>query len=69
MQDTVYLVVLSAFMLAGEIAMPGEVVEVTNSEARDLLGRNLARVATEEDQPDVEPDATDEAEPTGKAKK
>jgi hypothetical protein len=66
MQDTVFLYVLSEFMLAGDMALIGDVVEVTAAEARDLLARNLARPATEDDQPTIEPPAD---KPTGKAKK
>lgn len=73
MSDTVYLVVTSAFVLAGDIVTEGEIVEVTNAEARDLLGRGKARVATEEDRPADEPAPAEveesEAEPTGKAAK
>jgi hypothetical protein len=49
MAQNVYLVVASAFVLAGDIVTAGELVEVTDSEARDLLGRGMARVATAED--------------------
>jgi hypothetical protein len=68
MSDTVFLVVKSAFVLSGDIVTEGMLVEVTNAEARDLLSRDKARVATEEDQPDVAP-AEEPTEPTGKAKK
>ena len=59
--QNVYLVVTSAFVLAGEIAKPGELVEVSDSEARDLLNRGKARPATEED--GVPVPQTVEAEP------
>lgn len=48
-KETVFLVVTSAFVLAGDIAKPGELVEVTDAEARNLLGRGMARPATAED--------------------
>ena len=54
MSDTVFLVVITAFMLAGEVALPGEVVEVTTAEARDLLDRGKARVATADDELSLE---------------
>lgn len=49
MRDTVFLVCLSAFMLAGDMVVPGDIAEVTDSEARDLLGRGKARPATAAD--------------------
>lgn len=49
MKDNVFVVCMSAFMLAGEMVVPGEVAELTDSEARDLLGRGKVRVATAED--------------------
>jgi hypothetical protein len=66
MQDTVFLFVLSEFMIGGQMAMVGEIVEVSNSEARDLLARNLVRPATEDDQPAAAPADED---PAPKAKK
>ena len=45
--------VTSAFMVGGEIARPGEIVEVTNSEAKDLLHRGMAVLATAEDEPAI----------------
>lgn len=73
MKQNVHLVVTSAFMLAGDMAVEGDIVEVTNAEARDLLDRGKARVATAEDGVPDEPEAADaepeaEAEPA-KAKK
>ncbi len=47
--QNVYLVVTSAFVLAGDIVKNGELVEVTESEAREFLRRGMARVATESD--------------------
>lgn len=83
MQQNVYLVVTSAFVLAGDIAKNGELVEVSDSEARDLLRRGLARVATEEDglpsaqeqeqaaerEPEQEPEPEPDAEPEAGTKK
>jgi len=66
MAQNVYLVVTSAFVLAGEIAKNGEIVEVSDSEARDLLRRGMARVATEHDgvpsAPEAAPESEDDAE-------
>jgi hypothetical protein len=45
MKQNVHLVVTSAFMLAGDMAVEGDIVEVTNAEARDLLDRGKARVS------------------------
>lgn len=64
MKDNVYLVATSAFMVAGEMIVAGDIVEVTDSEARDLLGRGKARVATAEDGvPQDEAEAEVEADP------
>lgn len=66
MAQNVYLVVESAFVLAGDIVVRGELVEVSDSEARDLLRRGMARVATEQDgvpaavQHEPAPDADEE---------
>lgn len=58
MKDNVFVVCMSAFMLAGEMVVPGEVAELTDSEARDLLGRGKVRVATADDGvPDAEAEA------------
>ncbi len=67
-KDTVFLVVTSAFVLAGDIAKAGEIVEVTDGEARSLLRRGMARVATAEDgipadEPEAEPVPEPEPEP------
>jgi hypothetical protein len=72
MKQNVHLVVTSAFMLAGEMAVEGDIVEVTNAEARDLLDRGKARPATAEDGVADEPEAEagepeDEAEPEAPA--
>lgn len=66
MKQNVHLVVTSAFMLAGDMAVEGDIVEVTNAEARDLLDRGKARLATAEDGVTDEPEA-DEAEPEAEA--
>ena len=63
--EMVAVKVTSAFMVGGEIARPGEIVEVTNSEAKDLLHRGMAVLATEEDEPailEVDVEAEVEAE-------
>ena len=51
MSDSVFLKVSSAFLVGGLLAKRGEVVEVTNAEAKDLLARGKAVVATEKDAP------------------
>lgn len=51
MSDSVFLKVSSAFLVGGSLAKRGEVVEVTNAEAKDLLARGKAVVATEKDAP------------------
>lgn len=51
MSDSVFLKVSSAFLVGGSLAKKGEVVEVTNAEAKDLLARGKAVVATERDAP------------------
>lgn len=43
----VFLKVSSAFLVGGEIAKAGEVVEVSEAEAKDLLHRGKATLATE----------------------
>lgn len=48
-RETVFLVLTSAVVLAGEIRRAGSVVEVDNHLAADLLRRGRARVATESD--------------------
>lgn len=61
--EMVAIKVTSAFMVGGEIARPGEIVEVTNAEAKDLLHRGMAVLATADDEPAaVEVDAEPEAE-------
>jgi hypothetical protein len=46
MSKSVFLLVTSAFMVDGQIAKAGEVVEVSNTEAKDLLNRGKAKLAT-----------------------
>lgn len=69
MAPNVYLCVTSAFMLNGGIAKKDDLVEVTDAEARDLLKRGKARVATEEDgvpKPTPAPEAPAPATPPAK---
>ncbi len=54
MSDSVFLKVSSAFLVAGEIAKVGEIVEVSHGEAKDLLQRGKAVLATADDAPVVE---------------
>ena len=56
MSKSVFLKVSSAFLVGGQLAKAGEVVEVTNTEAKDLLSRGKATLAV------VEGGQRDEAE-------
>lgn len=49
MAQSVFLVMLSSIMLAGEMAQPGDLVEVTEAEAINFLNRKKARLATDDD--------------------
>ena len=51
MTKTVFLKVSSAFLVGGQLAKAGEIVEVTGTEAKDLLARGKATVATVADAP------------------
>ncbi|PUE21862.1 hypothetical protein B9Z43_01390 [Limnohabitans sp. MMS-10A-192] len=51
MSKTVFLKVSSAFLVGGQLAKAGEIVEVTGTEAKDLLARGKATVATVADAP------------------
>ena len=51
MSKTVFLKVSSAFLVGGQLAKAGEIVEVTSTEAKDLLARGKATVATVADAP------------------
>jgi hypothetical protein len=46
---TFILVVLSAFVIEGDIVKPGQLVEMTDKEARAMLSRNKVRLATDAD--------------------
>lgn len=46
---SVFLVITSAIVIDGAIAKAGSLVEVSDTEARNLLHRGKARVATDED--------------------
>lgn len=52
--NNVFLVLTAAVVIGGEIAKRGSVVEVTNAEARDMLHRKKARIATAEDGVEVD---------------
>ena len=52
MSKTVFLKVSSAFLVGGQLAKAGEIVEVTGTEAKDLLARGKATVATVADAPE-----------------
>jgi hypothetical protein len=49
MSDGIFLVITSAIVIEGEIAKVGEIVEVSEREAKNLLHRGKARLATEAD--------------------
>lgn len=51
----IFLRVMVPFMVSGEMAREGEIVEVTESEAKNLLHRGKAALAVENDAPRVEP--------------
>lgn len=51
---TIWLKVTSAIVVGGDIAKPGELVEVTQGEAKNLLHRGKAELATAEDLPEAE---------------
>lgn len=55
MSETVFLKVTSAFMVGGDIAKAGDIVAVTNTEAKDLLARGKAEPATAEDAGEAAP--------------
>lgn len=65
MSKTYKLKITSAVAIAGHIAKPGEIVDLVGAEARDLLARGKAELATEDD---VAPPADDKPAPKGKAK-
>lgn len=67
-QKTIFLVLTACIVIGGDICRPKSVVEVTEGEARDLLHRRKARLATEKDLPegvtldsDGDQDAQDDA--------
>lgn len=62
MIKSVFLKVSSAFLVGGTIAKAGEIVEVSESEAKDLLQRGKATLTTAADAPKQ---PADEVEQTG----
>lgn len=54
---SIFLKITSAVWIGGEIAKPGNIVEVSDLEAKDLLGREVAVLANAEDAPKVAPKA------------
>lgn len=60
MTKSVFLKVSSAFLVGGTIAKTGEIVEVSEGEAKDLLQRGKAILATADDavQPGEESEQT-----------
>jgi hypothetical protein len=69
MSKSVFLKVSSAFLVGGHIATVGEIVEVSEAEAKDLLQRGKASLATAHDAPEQTGDEAeqnaDSAEQTG----
>lgn len=67
------LVALSGFAIEGRVHSRGAVVEVSEEDARDLLRRGKARVATADDAPGISqapsPEAPKAEEPTNEAPK
>lgn len=60
MRQSIFLVLTSAIALAGTICKAGSLVEVTELEAKNLLHRGKARLATAED---GAPERNDDKEP------
>lgn len=52
MTKSVFLKVSSAFMVDGQIAKAGDIVEVSEGDAKDLLHRGKATLATASDAPE-----------------
>lgn len=50
---SVFLVITSAIVVDGQIAGKDAIVEVTEAEAKNLLGRGKARLATVDDVPEL----------------
>lgn len=50
MPESIVLKVTSAFLVGGKLAKAGELVEVTTAEAKDLLARGKANLATVADE-------------------
>ncbi len=84
MTKSVFLKVCSAFMVSGQIAKIGDIVEVSETDAKDLLHRGKAILATAADGTDSEhnsdipeqeaadaeqPDGDEPTKPAGKGKK
>lgn len=61
MTKSVFLKVSSAFLVGGTIAKTGEIVEVSESEAKDLLQRGKATLATAADAPEQPADEVEQA--------
>ena len=60
MTKSVFLKVSSAFLVGGQIAKTGEIVEVTEAEAKDLLQRGKATLATANDAPEKTADEVEQ---------
>lgn len=55
MSESIFLKVTSALWVGGVIARPGEIIEVSYAEAKDLLQRGKVVLANAEDAPKVAP--------------
>lgn len=69
MSKTYKLKITSAVAIAGHIAKPGDIVDLAGAEARDLLARGKAELATEDEvSPPVDPTPAPVPAPKGKGK-
>lgn len=64
MSKSIVLKVSSAFLVGGQVARAGELVEVTVTEAKDLLSRGKAVLATADDAPKLQEPQQQEGEGT-----
>ena len=62
MKPTVNLKITAAIAIAGEIIHAGEIIEVSQEAAKNLLHRGRAELATEDDNQEVDSSEADPAE-------
>lgn len=62
MSESVAVKLTSAIGIAGVLVRAGEVIEVSESAAKDLLRRGKAELATEEDEPQHQPESLGDKE-------